>query len=200
MATYPYATGDLLIERNTYFYTPFEGSDFLAAWEQDRTSAFRDLANSPLPNRQSSAQVAETIAAARHGGPVETAQLIAALYAALLSEEAGIRNQAITLIDRLVMRFEVFKRIHRAYGKGLRAVNKAHYEDLGLYVGAAELFERTYDRLGGLPYLNVLLKIIDTLCALRGRLAKTDQARLAWLIERERAHVLQLAASAGVLL
>jgi methionyl-tRNA formyltransferase len=39
MTDYPYASGDLLEKRNTYFYTPYAGADFLLAWRLQREAA-----------------------------------------------------------------------------------------------------------------------------------------------------------------
>ena len=65
-------------------------------------------------------------------------------------------------------------------------------------VRLAEVFERAYATLGGLPYLNVLLKTRDTLVALASDLSAGEGARLAWLIARERGHVGALANRRGV--
>ena len=39
MTDYPYVSGDLLEKRNTYFYTPYAGADFLRAWRLQREAA-----------------------------------------------------------------------------------------------------------------------------------------------------------------
>ena len=41
--SYPYAVGDRLEDRNTYFYTPFCGREFLTAWRRHREDARRSL-------------------------------------------------------------------------------------------------------------------------------------------------------------
>ena len=36
---YEYSSGDLLEDRNTYFYTEFRGKAFFSAWQNDRDAA-----------------------------------------------------------------------------------------------------------------------------------------------------------------
>ncbi len=40
---YPYARGDLLHERNTYYYTPYHGRQFLDAWRAARNDVLANL-------------------------------------------------------------------------------------------------------------------------------------------------------------
>lgn len=178
---YEFATGDLLEDRNTYFYTAYQGSSFLAAWRRARDAALRDLP--PAAQRPPVGDVKMTGEA---GG--KTADLLEADFADF--ERTGVcRN-----LDRLIQRFEVSKRLHRAYGADWRALDRDDYHDLGLYLRFAELAEASYARTGRLPCLNALIKCLDTMVALRDRLTRDQAARLATLIARERLHVGRLEA------
>ena len=52
---YPYADGNRLADRNTYFYTRFDGVDFLDAWSECRE---RHSGAEPVPPRVPLPQVA----------------------------------------------------------------------------------------------------------------------------------------------
>ena len=61
-----------------------------------------------------------------------------------------------------------------------------------------EVFELAYHANGALQYLNILLKINDTLCTIYAQLTDAHQARFAKLLENERLHVCGLADKVGV--
>lgn len=179
---YPYARGPLLETPHTYFYSRFGGADFLQAWRDDRLAAGAD-ARAPAP---APAPTNESLPAP--GSRVDTASLLEALMAALQNDETpGATARA--WLAALVRKFEVTKRIHGGYDEKFRAIDKADHKDLGRYLRLAELFERAYAVTGALPYLNVLLKVMDTLSALRDGLSAEERARLTTLIDRELAAI-----------
>ena len=73
-----------------------------------------------------------------------------------------------------------------------RPIDPSDYRELGRYVAFAEAVEVAYAATGRLPYLNALLKCMDTLCALRHRLDPPERMRLDELIAGEAAHVAAL--------
>lgn len=85
------------------------------------------------------------------------------------------------------MQKEAIDRLMKKYGPNLRTL-----KNLELYLRAAEVFEQAYTQFGELPYLNVLLKLLDTLCAHHRDLASEEKKRLARLISRELFHVQSL--------
>lgn len=178
---YPFADGDRLEDRNTYFYTPYGGIAFLDAWRRRRKEALAGLPAATPPPIGRGERLPEP-------GPVETAALLDGLFAAL--ESKGAETPAVRhWLDELVKKFEVTKRMHVAYDARFQAVDRGRYRDFGLYVRLAEVLEAAYAGTGDLVFLNAMLKCIDTLSSACGRLATDDGARLAWLIERERLHV-----------
>ena len=80
-------------------------------------------------------------------------------------------------------------RVHVAYNMNWRPVDPKNYHDLSLYLRFAEVIEAAYAQTRLLTYLNVLLKIIDTLAAHRGHLDASFGPRFARLVLRERDHV-----------
>ena len=171
---YQYASGNLLETRNTYFYSPFQGADFLHAWSEQR-----DLA------------LAELRAGSRHHEEDVPNTPTEALLESIAVALSGTRNRQenFLLLDRLVQRFEVTKRMHGEYNERWRPVDHSDYHNLALYVRFAEVLELAYRSTAVLPYLNALLKCLDTLTALRGSLKGGQQSRVSALIESERNHV-----------
>lgn len=188
--TYTYATGDLLSERNTYFYSAYQGPEFLGAWEDARVQVLERLpapADMPVPRG----------GALPDASGVDARPFLERLLAGASAEE-GAWTEARPWLDRLVQRFEVTKRIFESYDASLRARDREHFRDLGAYLRFAEVLEVAYERTLTLPYLNALLKCMDTLTAMHAGLSRDEGARLARLILRERRHVRRLAERAGV--
>jgi len=190
-----------LIERNTYFYTPYRGIEFLEAWKSDRDRVTSLLGDSILepPTVEVRATPKELLDKISVGETIETRLLLDTLYKYMIeSNEEQSQVENILLIDKMVKKFEVNKRIHDAYNGGFKAADREAYKTLDLYVRAADVFELTYSFSGMLPYLNVLLKCIDTLCAVNAELNAVQKARLVWHIHREKSHIIKLANSVGI--
>ena len=179
---YPYATGPLLEKRNSYAYSPYHGASFLKAWRADRDRA-----------RAACIQVSDNLSARNitpegrvlpdWSLPARSVDLLATLDNALRQETFDPAAEAV--LDRLVQRFEVTKRIHAEYGPDWRALNVSDYTDLGLILAFAETVATAQEKEARLDLLNVLLKALDTLSAYIGTLSKPQRTRLAELIERE---------------
>lgn len=183
MSAYPYSRGDLLEQRNTYFYSTFGGEAFLSAWRAERESALGDLpAAMPAPEAGE--------------GQAPTDRLLERLYRAFFEGRQGRDEER--LLDRLIQRFEVSKRVHAEYNDEFRPSDPEDYRDLGRYLRFAEVLDAAFGLAGGLPRLNAMLKCLDTLTALRDRLEADAAGRLARLIGREREHVDALARSIGI--
>ncbi len=181
MTDYRYASGDLLEKRNTYFYTPYAGADFLCAWRRQRDemaqSSVAGVSDAPSPLRS-------------------TDMLLEAIAKAL--QVPAVPPSLVDALARLIQRFEVSKRLHGEYGTNWRPVDPDDYRQPGRYLRFAEVLEMAWRHGLGLPTLNALLKCVDTLASLRHSLDAAQQRRLAMVIERERTHVTGLARSIGV--
>lgn len=169
---YQYASGDLLENRNTYFYSRFGGPAFLDQWEAARAEV---LAKLPPPHEARS----QKVSAPTWGECFDTAHLLEYLAGAGWDE-------ARRWLDKLIQRFEVTKRVHASYNERLRAMDSGDYRRLELYVRFAEVLVQAGRDHGYLPAINALLKVIDTLCAYAEEIHPTWQARLSYVIEEER--------------
>lgn len=187
---YPYASGSLLVDRNTYFYTKYGGPAFLDAWRRQRSATLAILPDSgPAPSGNARSNIGRDSA-------VETVDLLEHLFANMKGDSRKV--EVGEWLARLVKKFETTKRIHEAYDERFRAVDRGRFGDRGLYVRLAEVFEAAYATHGDLQYLNVLFKCIDTLCSFADRLDEGQGARLAALIGRELFHVENLCAEKGI--
>ena len=183
---YPYATGALLDERNTYTYTPYHGRSFLDAWrgDRDRTRAACDPTAIP--------DVVEGRCLDSWTLPARSADLLVTLRQRI--KAGALDPEDDKVLARLVQRFEVTKRVHTAYDATWRATDQSDFRDLGLVVLFAETMADGHAREPRIDVLNVLLKAMDTLCASVESLSPGQQARLAALIDREAAFIAALEA------
>jgi len=203
--SYEYAHGDLIEDRQTYFYSDFKGEDFLESWETSRAEVLTSL---PVPVAAPSVQsdINEKYFEGEHNNYKATdiyitESLLEHLLYALTDKgerQKETEEKSLSVLNALVKRFEVSKRIYQSYDVNLHANDKAEYHDLGLYIRFAEVCEKAYEKYMRLPFLNVLLKTIDTLCALHLRLDSSQKGRLAYLIQSERKHIERLSKKCGV--
>lgn len=179
---YPYASGDLLEDRHTYFYSEYAGRPFLDSWRTQRGGLLEKLpkAADPPSGKENVASL--------EGDVIETDVLLDHLFAVVGNDGAG-ESRCRDWLDKLVKKFEVTQRIHRAYGSSFRAIDPVDHKDPVRYLRLAEVLEAAYAATGELPYMNALLKCMDSLSTLAKRLPEVSRARLARLIERERGHV-----------
>lgn len=183
--SYPYASGDLLEQRNTYFYSAYQGRAFLEAWRQQRADALREVSDSLCAATTDQGDGCPTARA--------TDTLLESIHRQLAAPTAPLPGR-IPALDRLVQRFEVSKRLHGEYDENWRPTDSADYRSLERYVRFAEILDMAHQRGGALTYLNALLKIVDTLTALRTTLSRQQRMRLGRVIVHEREHVERLAA------
>jgi hypothetical protein len=171
---YPYATGDLIEQPNTYFYSEYGGHAFIAAWRGERNNIRAGLPEpvAPLP-----AQPADP-----------ASRMSADLLERALAGDAELR-------EAFVKKFEIHKRVHDGYDGKFRALDKTARRSLPLYLRAVDLFAATYESSGALRHLNVYLKCLDTICALADDLGTDLAARLAWHLQREQACIEALMSS-----
>jgi hypothetical protein len=188
-ADYPYDRGDRIVDRNTYFYTPYEGPAFLAAFVASRE---RLAAGAPSCDAGAADQAV--------ADPVTPAQALfsrisVALTGVVTPEE---RHWARRALDALIKRFEVTKRVYDAYDEAFKPPASASFREYAAYVAFAEMLDAAYRSNGRLSLLNALLKVMDTLSSVRSALTASLWPRMLRLVDAERRHVEDLAARLGV--
>jgi hypothetical protein len=164
VSTYSYARDDLLDNRNTYFYTEYQGAGFIKNWRASRLKVLNILPPTiaPMP------------AGAFDPNSPLTRNLI---------EQAIAGNEI--LAEKFIAKFEITKRIHGAYDEKFKALDREDHKDLDLYLRAADLFVELYCSGKSSRLLNVYLKCLDTLVGLHESINAGSAGRLAWHIESE---------------
>lgn len=189
---YSYAEGDLLEKPNTYQYSQYGGREFVLAWQSHRESVQAELGEpiSPVEADLTDSRLQEL--------PCELHSLLEDIMADISNGNNMEQLVLKDVLNALVRKFEVTKRLYASYDKDLKAVNKYDYRNLELYLRFAEIVDRAYSNSNNLTFLNVMLKLTDTLIAFRNELKEGQKARLAWLINRERSHIFRCAKNCGV--
>lgn len=192
--SYNYAQGNLLDKPNTYFYSQFFGADFLLAWRKQRDEIkiklenFSMLSVDALPTPIESSLLLSEI---NNKDLVDINRILKITYLNLINTGLNNDPNIKIIVNKLVKKFEVSKRWYINYGTALRTLpeykdDQSAYSNLDLYIQGAELFEEAYVQSGNLPYLNVLLKSMDTLCASVDDLTTDSKSRLFKLIDKEK--------------
>jgi len=200
MDSYKYSQGDLLTSPNTYFYTEYEGIRFFAKWKESRRPFLeykngQDNSESILGNTKLYKK--RDINDFKNSKVIDCSELLDTLLFELNSKNSEL-GTVYVYIDKLVKRFELFKRIHNQYSQSFKAVDKKQYHNYGLYIKTAMIFEYAFQATQNLSYLNALLKIIDTLLSIGDELNISHKAELAEIIRKEQEHILKLAKKNGV--
>ena len=177
MTLYPYASGDLIEQPNTYHYSAYHGRDFIAAWHLARATVLEKLPR-PVPP-----------------SAVKTTNPASRQSVDLLEQALGGNTE---LREAFVKKFEIHKRVHDGYDDDFRALDKSARRTLPLYLRAADLFAAAYEESAALHHLNVYLKCLDTLCSMAETLPIDLAARLAWHLRRERSYIDVLMSDRGI--
>ena len=192
---YPYAKGDLLRKPNTYFYTKFVGVQFLKHWQDERERVQKCLNN--YSTRGGSSMQVGSLAVISQSYAEQKVIDTRTLLISLIGEfQGGARPDADQRLNqwllRLVKKFETTKRVHEAYGENFLAADKTKYKNIELYLLVAEVFSLAYDAGRSLVFLNVYLKVMDTLCSQYEGLSTVQQGLLSNLIKAENRHITDL--------
>ena len=167
-ASYSFASGNLISNCNTYFYTEYQGIAFLDAWKRHRNKVRKNLPASTSPPK---AIPIDTDSCKTHH----------------LLERALDGDMVLT--ENFLRKFEITKRIHDAYDLDFRAIDPTACHSLHLYIRVADLFEFIYAAHSSVRYLNGYIKCLDTLCAHVDELDDDLKSRLVWHLNRELIHV-----------
>ena len=184
---YIYSQGNRLEDRNTYFYTRFQGERFMNAWREAREHAARDLSGEHD-------EVAETRSQQlSEDRGIDTRKLLQRLMSEVSSGEFSSEIRLWTEILR--KRFEVSKRVSCSYASDYphKPVPGSGWQNLELYTGFSGLMDAAYTLTGDITYLNALLKCNDTLVSVRHALSSTGKEQLSDLLGREERHIERLA-------
>jgi len=173
---YDYARGNLLENRNSYFYTEFRGETFLSDWRDQRDSV-------PLNSGINKFRQEDVDSA-----PIE--RHLSKTCDRLRADD--LDDVLFRGLDCLLQRFEVTKRVHGEYNSNWRPIDPQDYLGLERYVLFAETMSLAYRKSQRLQYLNALLKSMDILTALAREMDTEQCTRVETLISSESSYVERL--------
>lgn len=186
--SYPYATGDLLENPQSYFFSRFQGESFISAWALSRSGCRAAFSADGLGDDV--LEDAESVSCSR------TQQYFRKLEDLFTRREFPVDDRV--NLNLILRNFEAKKRIYEDYNPNFTSKDRTDYKDLSLYVDFAFLLVSAYARWKELPYLNALLKVLDVLCAHCDMLSVSDKSRIGELLDAEKTYVDELALRLGV--
>ena len=175
---YLYTDNNLLENPNNYFYTNYNGLDFISAWYENRMSVNKYPGIEVSPPGSGYCTNLTSYA---------TKDILEYLYASI---DAGKSTQGI--LELFIQRFEVSKRIYNHYTDKFRATEGADYQQLSHYIRFAEVLDLSYKLSGLLSQLNSLIKVLDILVSVADQITADLSLRFYRLLNSEKEHVQSL--------
>lgn len=205
MGEYIYSKGDLIKNPNTYFYADFKGIDFLHAWLQSREQVLSSIDVQEKLSHDDFFEItdAKNFRTLTHKynetNLIYTKDLLLSILSELEKSSFDMSdNELAYWLDLLVKKFEVTKKIHESYGDSFKAVDKSKNRDFYLYILLSGVFCSAYIKTRHLKFLNVLLKVNDSLCSFSEELTEFQIAHTVKILKLEKNFVLQLSKELGV--
>lgn len=186
---YRYDIGNLIENPNTYFYSEFQGLEFMAMWERSRTefaSYCRSKVNLDLRSKYEAHSAAEAPTLARFRKFIQ------------LLEKPDFPLEEKMILDAILRNFEAKKRLYGDYNSGFTSKGRTDCEDVALYAEFSLVLACAYGYWNKLPYLNALLKCLDIASAHRTSLNASQRKLMLISLNIERESIFRLAANLGV--
>mgnify|MGYP001394299251 CR=1 FL=1 len=180
--SYSYTDGDKIASPNTYFYTEYNGQEFLNSYFGNRKSILRKTKDAVEPTF--SENVTET-----DQSLIQTSIYLDYLYTSLQSQNHSRNADIFAEINLILKKFEVSKRIYDFYLPEFKKSDDSDFKNLNNYLKLASVLSRSYEITKKLNYLNGMLKVIDTLISVFNEMSELEKKNLAWLIRMEIDHV-----------
>ncbi|UJF33211.1 hypothetical protein [Paenibacillus hexagrammi] len=188
---YVYVTEDNLKYPQKYMYSAYEGIHFLQVYIQNREAAIEkigQLTNSKFHVNEQLEYIKNRYASSAGLTVSPDAPLLANLSVSLLVilDQDCEAEGNVGWLDGLIKSFEVRKRLYAGYDEKFKPVSD-QYHDLELYAQFSCLLALHYKCNQNLRYLNVLLKVNDTLISQLPRIGDPDllnMVRLALTMEK----------------
>ncbi len=164
---YVYSTQNLLDIPQKYQMSPFQGHKFLEQYKESRKASMQ------LIKDKINTTTLDQVAAQMHLNfqhPLEiinsskfsTQKLFESIFLILLRDKDDI---AITkIVNDFIKKFEIKKRIFSSYNKEIQEASN-DYKTLPNYILLASICVLKYKKTKNLKYINVLLKLNDTICS-----------------------------------
>ena len=166
-AGYEYSMQNLLETPQKYEMTPFQGSKFLELYKESRkfsmqlikdkidTITLDQVTTQMQLNFQHPLKIISS-------SKFSTQKLFESIFLILLRDEDDVGVTKI--VNGFVKKFEIKKRIFSHYNQEIKEASD-NYKILANYILLASICALKYKKIRNLKYLNVLLKLNDTICS-----------------------------------
>jgi len=190
---YEYASNDLLKNPQKYQMTKYEDLDFLLAYQSQRKEIIKSLNQQKIPtiketiNNFSSLDSLENL---YNNSPI----MLSKLLSVLISQYFTLYNTDLFLyvLNNLIKKFEIKKKLYSEYDSDFKETSTS-YDNLINYEILSLLSLLYYEKTKNLKFLNVSLKINDTLSSQIQNMTKENEKSLMGLILKlELQHVIKL--------
>ncbi len=186
---YPYDEVNCIETPVSYSYSSYGGRAFISAWVQKRDRYIQGGETASLCGffqiRTAGCNVLDLFASSGH---IETGQFAETLINALRNG-GDLAAESRTVVDTLVKRFEVTKKIYASYDLNCRPEDRSAYRGIGNYLWIGYLFCVAYECFSHLSYVNALLKLNDILCSPGTALTESESKARAYLLIQERRYI-----------
>jgi len=180
--SYSYTDGDKIASPNTYFYTEYNGQEFLNSYFGNRKSILRKMKDAVEPTfSENDIETDQSL--------IQTSIYLDYLYTSLQSQNHSRNADIFAEINLILKKFEVSKRIYDFYLPEFKKSDDSDFKNLNNYLKLASVLSRSYEITKKLNYLNGMLKVIDTLISVFNEMSELEKKNLAWLIRMEIDHV-----------
>ena len=167
LAGYEYSMKNLLETPQKYEMTPFQGSKFLELYKESRkfsmqlikdkidTITLDQVTTQMQLNFQHPLKIISS-------SKFSTQKLFESIFLILLrdKDDVGVTK----IVNSFVKKFEIKKRIFSHYNQEIKEASD-NYKILANYILLASICVLKYKKIRNLKYLNVLLKLNDTICS-----------------------------------
>jgi len=164
---YIYSTQNLLEIPQKYQMSPFQGHKFLEQYKESRKASMqliKDKINTITldqvtaqmqPNFQHPLEIINS-------SKFRTQKLFESIFLILLRDKDD--TNITKIVNDFIKKFEIKKRIFSHYNQEIKEASD-NYKILANYILLASICALKYKKIRNLKYLNVLLKLNDTICS-----------------------------------
>ena len=198
---YVYSTQNLLDIPQKYQMSPFQGHKFLEQYKESRKASMQ------LIKDKINTTTLDQVTAQMHLNfqhPLEiinsskfsTQKLFESIFLILLRDKDDI---AITkIVNDFIKKFEIKKRIFSSYNKEIQEASN-DYKTLPNYILLASICVLKYKKTKNLKYINVLLKLNDTICSQINIISENNTSFLCFFaLKSELDYILDLIKKNGI--
>lgn len=194
---YQYSERNLLENKQKYQMTPFEGKEFLTAYEKTRKILMKQKCD-----ENEFLDIIESLYKINHKEKSDDDTKFYSEYeflSIIIKGKNNLKKEDETTIEKFVKIFEVKKRIFDTYLINLERNYSDNYTNLRNYILFAIICLKKYETTDNLKFLNSVLKLNDIICSASGLISDENDLKLfQYVIEKELDFVKELQKRCGV--